>query len=347
MLAWVGYQVGPVYVETNIRVDSFSMTISRRQFTDLIREVALEEGYQLESFSQDWIFRLTDKSGRMQNIFGYYFDINGSAAAEICKEKAATSSILTAHKISNIHHKLFLNPSSKLAGAYTSAVFEEIMKFSESHGNCIVVKPLKGTGGVDVFNCRTKKEVEAAVLTIFEKEYGVAVCPFYQLGVEYRLVCLDGIVRIAYKKVRNSVVGDGNLKLRDLLVQNIMLDEGDIQSKCKAISELHASDLDKVVDAGVMVPIQWRHNLGLGQSNIDLDIDPQTMKHLSDIAIRVTRVLGIRFCSVDIAELLPHNDLIVVEVNSGVMMDSFISDSSRRSHAKAVYKDALILGFKM
>jgi hypothetical protein len=37
----------------------------------------------------------------------------------------------------------------------------------------------------------------------------------------------------------------------------------------------------------------------------------------------------------------------VVEVNSGVMMDNFIADPTRRFHAKSVYRDALMLGFKM
>ena len=325
------------------------MSTSRTYFTDLIREISAEEEYQLDCFSQDWILRLTDKSGRMQTVFGYYFDINGSAAAEICKEKPATSSILTMNHIRNIHHELFLNPASKLAGGYTSiqGVFGEIRKFSEIHGNSIVVKPLKGTGGVDVFRCRSLKEVEAAVLAIFEREYGVALCPFYQLGVEYRLVCLDGQVRIAYKKVRNCVIGDGKQQLKKLLVQSIMNGTSDIHAQCRSIAEMHPSDLERVVDAGVAIPIQWRHNLGLGQSSIDMDIDPDVLSRLTDIAMRATRVLGIRFCSVDIAELLPSNELIVVEVNSGVMMDNFITDNTRRSYAKSLYRDALMLGFKM
>jgi glutathione synthase/RimK-type ligase-like ATP-grasp enzyme len=96
----------------------------------------------------------------------------GAAAAEVCREKPATCAILTTHGICNIHHEKFLSPASELAGAFVSSegVFNGIAEFCSKYGNRVVVKPLKGTGGLGLSKCETPKDVEAAVLQIFKSD---------------------------------------------------------------------------------------------------------------------------------------------------------------------------------
>ena len=44
--------------------------------------------------------------GTSTNVFGYVFDVNSAAAAEICKEKAATAQVLDCAGIPHIEHEV-------------------------------------------------------------------------------------------------------------------------------------------------------------------------------------------------------------------------------------------------
>ena len=48
------------------------MTNSESNYVAIIREICAEEGIELQSFSFDWIFRLT-KNGKTGFILGYQF----------------------------------------------------------------------------------------------------------------------------------------------------------------------------------------------------------------------------------------------------------------------------------
>ncbi len=140
----------------------------------------------------------------------------------------------------------------------------------------------------------------------------VSICPFYNIGYEYRAIFLDGEIIFCFKKEKPYVIGDGKKNLRDL-VSN--LDVTDFYEYL---------DFDYIPKEGEKVEISWKHNLALGGVP-NLEIDDNTRKRVYDLAKRAGNSIGIKFASIDIAEIKDNNELLVMEINSTVSMNKFAS----------------------
>ena len=142
------------------------MTNSESNYVAIIREICTEEDIALQSFSFDWIFRLT-KNGKTGFILGYQFGLNSASVNSICCDKSAASELMTALGIPNISHILFASPpEQKFVG--NCGFMEELLALLKKHG-CLVVKPNDGTGGDRVYKVTTPCGLETAVFEIFQK----------------------------------------------------------------------------------------------------------------------------------------------------------------------------------
>jgi hypothetical protein len=56
----------------------------RTSFVQLLREICDECHLDMVTFSKDWIINVSDSSGKQVFIYGYNFDINGSASQQVC-----------------------------------------------------------------------------------------------------------------------------------------------------------------------------------------------------------------------------------------------------------------------
>jgi glutathione synthase/RimK-type ligase-like ATP-grasp enzyme len=215
-----------------------------------------------------------------------------------------------------------------------------ILKFAEQYSYKVVVKPLKGTGGICVFKTCSPKEVEAAVYKVWSRDYGVAVSPLLDIVAEIRVIVYNGQHRLVYRKNRIILTGDGQRTVKELLVEAIKTSSDDlVKHYAQALAKLTPNDLADIPQENQQVPIEWRHNLGLGAS-------PEIIDHQAAAAIAVlaANVLGMKFCSVDVIQLA-DDSLQVLEVNAGVMMDSFLSSSDEyRNIARKIYTDVILDG---
>ncbi|CAJ1426094.1 unnamed protein product [Effrenium voratum] len=299
---------------------------ARRNFVQTIASVAEKHGLEFSSHSHDWILQVRDKvSGKQCSIFGYTFDANPAAAVEICKEKAATSLVLDSHGVPNVAHHVFLSPANPFTANYVpkGGMWAPVQEVVNKHGFPIVVKPLKGTGGLDVTKATCWREAEAAVQHIFSREYGLAVCPYKPVVDEYRCICLEHEVQLTYRKVRSSVTGDGERSVGALLGQRLSsASPQEAAGLVAAAAELRPEDLAKVPGKGEASALQWKHNLGQGAS-VDLKVPKDMAARLAEVASSASRAIGMCFCSVDIIEV-EKEGLMVMEVNGGVMMDSLM-----------------------
>jgi len=320
---------------------------ARSRFVDALRAVAEKHGFGFQTFSRDWIVQITDpKSHRRCSVFGYTFDVNPAAAVEICKEKAATSLVLDGHGVPNISHTVFLSPSNPFTAEYVprSGIWSEVQALVSRLGFPVVLKPLKGTGGLDVMKATCWREVEAAVQHIYSRDYGIAVSPYKRIIDEYRCICLDGVVELVYRKVRPSVTGDGAGSVAQLIAARLQAaaDPKESAALVAAAAALVPEELGRVPGQGEAVPLQWKHNLGQG-ATADLDIPAEMREKLSPLAVKAAASIGIRFTSVDIVEV-EEEGLMIMEVNSGVMMDSLMGQLGEAgvSLASRLYETAVM-----
>ena len=87
----------------------------------------------------------------------------------------------------------------------------------------------------------------------------------------------------------------------------------------------------------------WRHNLGYG-ATAAIEKSPETVRELTDIAIPAIRAVGGRFMSVDV--ILTPSGLRIIEINGGVTLDRFASQSqSHEVIAAEIYRKAIVRCF--
>ena len=311
------------------------MTNSESNFVKIIKEICEEEQISLTSYSYDWIFELA-RDRKIRYILGYQFGLNTASVNSICCDKAAASEIMTAHGIPNIEHRLYASPGEQKFVGKTGC-WAQLIELLKERGT-LVIKPNDGTGGDRVFKVSSAYELETAVHTIYEKSGYLAACPFYDIENEYRTIVLDGIARLVYVKRRPHMTGDGMSTVAELLIRHL-----------EKQSNLNGDDIpalgaaDRVPEKGEEILLGWKHNLGLGARAELLPEGP--VKHeIEHIVADVTRCLGVRFASIDVAET--SEGLKVLEINSGVMMENFAGqDAQSRETAKSIYRDAIRLMF--
>ena len=309
---------------------------SESNFVKIIKEICNDESIQLLSFSYDWIFRL-EKDGLIRHILGYQFDLNTAAVQSICKDKCATSDILLHSSIPCVEHLFFMSPSSvKYLGEDGS--WKKIIQLFEKHQK-IVCKPNEGTGGNNVFVATNQTELEYAVGKIFNASRSMAICPFYNIQSEYRVIVLDNQVKLIFSKEIPHVVGDGNSTLAELALKFI------VENKLDSLSlDFKEQNIQTIFPQGEVFNFNWKHNLGQGASPVIIS-DSIITDELTKLAVAASNALNVKFASIDIVST--DSGYRILEINSGVMMEHFSSlDDKTYEIAKSIYKEAINMMFK-
>lgn len=306
---------------------------SDRQMIKIIRDICAERGITLETYSYDWILKLTHK-GEIMYIYGYQFPLNDAAAGLICGDKAALSAVLAGCGIPAAEHEFFMSPlNTHYTGCYGN--WTQLTELLQRHGR-LVCKHNNGSGGIGVYIVSGQPELERTVSEIFRGSRSMSVSPFYDIINEFRVIMLDGNVRLIYKKIRPYVTGDGKRTTFELAFDKYN------SSMCSLDI---TADLSAIPISGEKVNLGWKHNLGQGSKAIIVE-DTGLRSRLASLAVHATEVLNIKFASVDIIETAAG--LMILEINSGIMMENFAASSKENYNtSKTIYSDAITLYFNL
>lgn len=309
------------------------MKNSQRNYNSLIKEICNEENIKVETFSDNWIFRL-NKDSKYRHILGYRFELNTGTSEYICSDKAATYEILNSSGIPIVEHLFFMAPEN-LKYIESASNWDRMVALLEKNKK-LVCKPNEGTGGKDVFFVENKIMLEEVVHKLFTTNRSISICPFYDIDIEYRVIVLDNEVKLVYKKIIQYVVGDGTSNILQLLANS------DEKYNIASLGE-YVKYYD-IPLKGEMVRINWRHNLGQGATAEDI-YDEETINKLSAMALEATKILNVRFASVDIIE--SKDNLKILEINSGVMMEYYSKiNNSAYNKTKEIYREAIMKMFE-
>ena len=314
-------------------------------FTKLILELLEEEGMKASLFSDGWIIQIAYQ-GKVRYIHGYQFGLNSAVSANICNDKSSCSEILTANQIPNVAHVCFMSPLD-MRYASPKGNWTALCSLLKQYGS-IICKNNDGTGGEEVYHAHSQLELEHYSQRIFATCPSMAVCPFYPLEHEYRLILLDGEVYLAYEKIRPYLTGDGNSTIWELYSNY----HSSTPSSSAYQTIIPPKDTDRILEKGENYPLNWKHNLGQGAQAHHLydrtghvptakELSP-LIGSLSELAKRAAIATGIRFASIDLVKVNGESGFRVLEINSGVMME-YLSGAGKASHdiAKAIYREAI------
>ena len=296
-----------------------------KQFNKIIKQICQEKNIQYQELSDDWIIKLK-KENKNRFLVGYKFDLNTQATAEICNDKFALYAVLDSEEIPVIKYNiLFKNEEDRLK------------KYFEEYNQNVVLKPNNGTCGNNVLHICDYNELKDEYNRLISKCYSVDICPYYEIESEYRVIYLPGKQHI-YKKVRPIIIGDGVHTVKELLIDfNREYFSKEENLKNESISAEYIPKLGEIVE------YEWRFNLSKGAKIADVEDEEKDV--LMSIVNKIVEVIGVKFVSIDIVKLA-NNQYMVMEINSGVMMENLIKlrDDGEKI-AKELYGEAIELMF--
>jgi glutathione synthase/RimK-type ligase-like ATP-grasp enzyme len=286
--------------------------------------------FDVEFLCYNWLIRI-QKNNVVKHIMGYDWEINSSTSQLIAKDKSACYETLILQQVPSVEHKLYLSPQfQNYIGENGS--WKALLKYAESHNYKIVCKSNVGTGGNEVFKITNQLELETAVHMLFSKYRGICLCPYYDISTEYRVILLNGSIKLIYAKQKPQIIGNGKSTIIELIKEIY----GIITFTDFDLSE---TDLLEILKDGAILELGWKHNLGKGAKPIIIT-ESKLKNDLTELAISAAKAVNINFASVDIVEC--NSKLLVMEINSGVMTESFAQESvDNYNIAKSIYKSAM------
>ncbi len=312
---------------------------NHRILVQILRQIAKEKKIKMTTFSQDWIIRL-EKKGQVRYIYGYDFGLNSAVTQLIAKDKSAVSDLLEFNHIPHVEHRLFLHPRQaeyiSSAGNWTN-----ILKFARKHHFNLVCKPNQGAGGYGIFHTQDCLSLEKAVHELFTTNRAISLSPFYDIKNEYRVYVLKNNCQLIYCKTRPSIIGNGRLSIAELIMAKSKQELA--PEVVKQAVQTYADCLDQIPKSGDSLNLVWKHNLGQGALP-EIITNPALLTRLKKLALACAQALNLSFAAVDIIKT--DNKYLVLEVNSGIMMESFAMLSPQNyAIAKSVYTKAIDLMF--
>ena len=302
----------------------------KNSFKGIIQQICNEDSIKYKFLSKDWVIML-EKEGKTRFISGYKFDLNSHGIGLIADDKYALYEVLKDKDIPVIEHKIVYKKTNKLDYAVGCNTYEYVKDYFFKNNNHIVIKPNDGTCGHNVFNVTDINEVDSILDKIFVNNYSISICPFYDIKHEYRAIMLDGENKLLYAKYLPIVTGDGYKTIRQLLLDF---------NYDYFIDKLEDSKFDKVLAKNEKFEYNWKFNLSQGSIAKKLD-DKLLAGKLIKLAKQVCNEINLKFGSVDIIETT-NNDLLVLEVNSGVMIENYIRQNPNEYvTAKNIYRSAI------
>lgn len=295
-----------------------------KEFHKIVFDVCNKHNIKCSLLSDDWILML-EKDDKTRFFVGFKSDLNKSAVSNLFDDKYGLFTVLKEKNIPVCEHIiLFKNYDVKIVEDY----FYKNNKY-------LVIKDNMGSCGTGVFKSNNLEEVYFLIDKILETNYSVCISPFYDIKTEYRIININGVPKLIYGKRRPIVIGDGKRSIIELLRE----------FNNNYFSKIEDESLDIILEKDKSFEYNWQFNLSRGSIPFYVD-DDILIDKLKEMCKSVTTVTNISFSSVDIVEL-QNGKLLVLECNSGVMMENYIKFmSDGRDIAFSIYEEAILEMFK-
>ena len=298
----------------------------------VIREICEELNIDFKLLSRDWIIKL-EKNNKIRFVSGYKFDLNTHAIGEIIDDKYGLYEILKDENIPIIEHNIIYSKDNNSDFAIGYNDYNIVKEYFKTHNNSIVIKPNIGTCGKGVYHIENIDDIEPTLELLFNKNYSLSYCPFYDIRKEYRIIVLNNEVKLIYQKERPVIKGNGINTIKELLIdfnKNYFID--------KELDE----EYDRVLNKNELFEYSWKFNLSKGSVS-SIVPDKKLIKKLTDITSRILSKYNMKFVSIDVIDT--YNKLLIMEINSGVMMKNIYYQLGEKI-VKDIYKEAIIELFK-
>ncbi|MEX0918982.1 MAG: cyanophycin synthetase [Candidatus Paceibacterota bacterium] len=299
-------------------------TVLRKVAPRIGAVVTMEPNWQI-------VGQIAFKNGRRCYFKYSTLDLNPMGASELARDKDFAAFFIKKEGYPVVSGQAFY--SDDWCRAINSRRdHEAAYRYARKLGWPVIVKPNSSSQGFDVNLAHNRVEFDQALGRIFKRDR-VALVQRPVSGRDYRIVVLDDEIISAYERLPLSVIGDGRSTILGLLKKKqrqfvassrdtkIKLDDPRMSSKLKHLG----LTFDSVPSRNEQVFLLANTNLSTGGDAVD--VSNQIHSEFAQIAIRLTRAMGLRFCGVDLIVAgdlsQPPDHYWVLEVNSTPGLDHY------------------------
>lgn len=253
---------------------------------------------------------------RQERIWTAESGRTSAIAQGIAQDKALTKSLLDACGIPT-------------PGGREVETLEEALETAQDIGLPVVLKPCSANHGRGVFtNLNTRDDIEQAWNSVLAEAKGAIVERFIP-GQEHRLLVVGGRLVAACKGKTQSLIGDGQSKVLELIElqinsdprcgpeESFPLEPLILEKEPIALFELRRQGLD-----AHSVPADGQTILIQRQGNLAYDVTDQVHPDTARLATLAARVVGLDIAGIDlvaedISRPLTEQGAAIVEINAG------------------------------
>jgi D-alanine-D-alanine ligase-like ATP-grasp enzyme len=273
------------------------------------------------------------RSGQKRYFRFSTLDLNRMGASDIARDKDYAKFFLKKGGYRVIPGKAFCSSAwAKQIGSKEDP--KAALAYAKSIGWPVIVKPNSSSQGRGVTKVHSAREFAQTFRAVAQTDKMVLVEKFIE-GHDYRIVVLDNKVISAYERIPLFVVGWNNKTIRELLAEkqkefiksgrDTVIKPKDPRMKAKLAHD--GMSLSYRPFDGEKVFLLDNANLSSGGDSFDVtSIMPESVKNL---AINMTRDMGLRLCGVDIMLKQPAGcgtmEYHVIEINSAPGLDHYAS----------------------
>ena len=299
-------------------------------FIKIIKEICQELNIKCTFLSKDWVIML-EYNNKIRFLSGYKFDLNKHALGLILDDKYAMYDVLNYKYIPVIKHDIVYKDDNNNLYAKDSKGLEYAKKLFFKYQENIVLKINNGTCGRDIYHVNNLDDLINKYNKLMIKYSSISICPFYDVINEYRAILINGKIKLLYKKIKPRLVGDSKKTIKELLQE----------FNPEYFKDYNEDNKDIILKAGEVYEYDWKFNLSRGSIS-SFDILESDKKEISNIINKINEFFELKFVSVDIIKT-SDNRFLVMEINSGVMMENFINQhEDGEKIAKEIYKEAIL-----
>ena len=277
-------------------------------------------------------------SGRRRYFRFSSIDLNSLGATEIAKDKDYASFFLKHMGYPTIPGKTFY-PKTFCEQIGSDQDIDAAYQYARKIGFPIIVKPNSASQGKGVALVHTRREFYRRMRAIFRVDR-VALVQRPVVGDDYRIVVLDAKVISAYQRIPLNVTGNGMSTIRQLLQkkQETFVRSGrDTKLKFddpRISAKLFRAKLriDSVLEKGRKIYLLDNANLSAGGDSVD--VTSQMHPAFKELAIRITKDMGLRLCGVDLMIVgdvsRPVKKYWILEINAAPGLDHYAASGKEQ-----------------
>lgn len=277
--------------------------------------------------------QITFKSGNKSYFRYNTLDLNPVGSSDIAKDKDYANFFMEkmGYPIVPGSKTFFSDTWGKAIGS-PQRNMDAGFRHAQKLGFPVIVKPNSGSQGNNVSLVHNKREFYRAIRAVFRHDR-VALVQKPVQGKDYRLVVLDNEVISAYQRIPLNIVGNGKNTVVQLLKAkqhsftavgrdtSIINDDPRIHAKLKH----QGLNFQSIITKEDRVYLLDNANLSTGGDS--LDITEKVHPLFKEIAVRLTKDMGLRLCGVD---LMVDGDISqkpavwwVLEINAAPGLDHY------------------------